>query len=79
MICAETDEEAERLAASRAWRHAAPPGRLMAVPSVETALAFFEQTGPSRELPGPPLVVGSPGVVRAELEQIALEYLARES
>jgi alkanesulfonate monooxygenase SsuD/methylene tetrahydromethanopterin reductase-like flavin-dependent oxidoreductase (luciferase family) len=77
VICAETDEEAERLAASArmaiALLHA---GRLMAVPRVETALAFFAE----HEVPptGRRAVVGSPETVRSGLEEVAVEYGADE-
>jgi luciferase family oxidoreductase group 1 len=78
-ICAETDEEAERLAASQRMAITLlRRGRLMAVPSVETALAFFEEAGESPASPGRRVVVGSPPVVRAGLEQIAAEYQAGE-
>jgi len=76
-ICAETDEEAERLAASArmaiAFLHS---GRLIAVPPVEQALAFFAE---NRVPPtGRRAVVGAPGTVRAGLEAVAHEYGADE-
>jgi luciferase family oxidoreductase group 1 len=76
-ICAETDEEAERLAASArmaiAFLHS---GRLIPVPPVEKALAFFaEHTVPPT---GRRAVVGSPETVRAGLEDVAQEYGADE-
>jgi luciferase family oxidoreductase group 1 len=76
-ICAETDEEAERLAASARMAIALlHSGRLIAVPSVEKALAFFA----SHEVPptGRRAVVGAPDTVRAGLEQVAQEYGADE-
>jgi luciferase family oxidoreductase group 1 len=76
-ICAETDEEADRLAASArmaiAFLHS---GRLIPVPPVEKALAFFaEHTVPPT---GRRAVVGSPETVRAGLEDVAQEYVADE-
>ena len=76
-ICAETDEEAQRLAASArmaiAFLHS---GRLIPVPPVEKALAFFAE----REVPptGRRAVVGAPHAVRAELEEVAQDYGADE-
>ena len=76
-ICAETDEEAERLVASArmaiAFLHS---GRLIPVPPVEQALAFFAE---NRVPPtGRRAVVGAPGTVRAGLEAVAHEYGADE-
>ena len=76
-ICAETDEEAERLASSArmaiALMHA---GQLIPVPPVEKALAFFAE----HDVPptGRRAVVGSPETVRAELERVARAYGADE-
>jgi len=76
-ICAETDEDAERLAASArmaiAYLHS---GRLIPVPPVEKALAFFaEHNVPPT---GRRAIVGAPATVRAGLEQVAAEYHADE-
>ncbi|HEY8703154.1 MAG TPA: LLM class flavin-dependent oxidoreductase [Gaiellaceae bacterium] len=76
-ICAETDEEAQRLAASArmavAFLHS---GRLIPVPPVEKALAFFAE----HDVPptGRRAVVGAPDTVRAGLEEVAREYGADE-
>lgn len=76
-ICAETDEEAQRLAASArmavAFLHS---GRLIPVPPVEKALAFFAK----HDVPptGRRAVVGAPDTVRAGLEEVAREYGADE-
>jgi len=77
VICGETDDEAQRLAASARMAitllHA---GQLIAVPPVEKALAFFAE----REVPptGRRAVIGTPTAVRAGLEQVAAEYGADE-
>jgi luciferase family oxidoreductase group 1 len=77
VICAETDEEAQRIAASArmaiALLHA---GQLIPVPPVEKALAFFAE----HDVPptGRRAVVGTPAVVRAGLEEVAEEYGADE-
>jgi luciferase family oxidoreductase group 1 len=87
-ICADTDEEAERLAASvtmamRLLRR----GHLIPLPPVETALAWIADEDARRRAqddPGRPrrsarrMVVGSPATVRAGLEEVAAEYGARE-
>jgi luciferase family oxidoreductase group 1 len=77
VICAETDEEAQRIAASArmaiALLHA---GQLIPVPPVENALAFFAE----HDVPptGRRAVVGTPAAVRSGLEQVADEYGADE-
>ena len=76
-ICAETDEEAQRLAASArmavAFLHS---GRLIPVPPVEKALAFFaEHDVPPTDRRA---VVGAPDTVRAGLEEVARDYGADE-
>ena len=78
VICADTDEEAERLSSSgRMAFTLLRQGRLIEVPPVEKALRFLEGAGK-----GPPrgrrLVLGSPAVVRARIEEIAEEYGADE-
>jgi luciferase family oxidoreductase group 1 len=76
-ICAETDEDAERLASSARMAIALlHTGRLIPVPRVETALAFFD----AREVPpsGRRAVVGAPHTVRAGLEEVAQDYGADE-
>ena len=79
-ICADTDEEAERLAASgRMAFSMLRQGRLIPVPPVETALRYLEaqgrQPGGSGRRRG---VLGSPEAVRAGLEQVAGDYGAEE-
>jgi alkanesulfonate monooxygenase SsuD/methylene tetrahydromethanopterin reductase-like flavin-dependent oxidoreductase (luciferase family) len=50
-------------------------GRLIEVPPVEKALRFLESQGPPR---GRRLVLGTPEVVRARLEEVVEEYGADE-
>jgi len=76
-ICAETDEEAQQLAASARMAIALlHSGRLIPVPPVEKALAFFAE----HDVPptGRRAVVGSPETVRSELERVARAYGADE-
>jgi luciferase family oxidoreductase group 1 len=79
-LCADTDEEAERLAlSSRMAMILLREGKLIPVPPVEKAQAFFAE----RERTGGPgrsrrTVVGSPATVRAGLEEVAALYGAEE-
>ena len=76
-ICAETDEEAERLASSgRMTFTLLRQGRVIAVPPPEKALRFLAAEG--RESGGRRGVIGSPATVRAGLEEVAARYGAEE-
>ena len=86
-LCAETDEEAERLASSfRMAMRLLLQGRFIPVPPVETALRFLAEhdaSPPAGRLPiAPPLnrrlIVGDPARVRAGLESVARDYGAEE-
>jgi luciferase family oxidoreductase group 1 len=77
-LCADTDEEAERLAASHKMAFSLlRQGRLIKVPPVEQAVRYWESRGPR-----PPsrrrYIVGSPGEVRAGIEEVARDYQAQE-
>ncbi len=76
-ICADSDEQAQRLAASaRMCARMARLGTPIPVPPVERALRYLAEPGQS-----PPLrrmVLGSPATVRAGLEAVADEYGASE-
>ncbi len=81
IICAETDAAAERLAASgRMLLTFLRSGRLIPVPTIEKAEAFFAaQNLPHPVLPpGRRAIVGNPAKVRAGIEAIAAEYGAEE-
>jgi luciferase family oxidoreductase group 1 len=79
VICAETDAEAERLASSsRMAISLLYSGRLIPVPSVETALRFLAERGDATSSVGRRLIVGSPAIVRAGIEALAREYGAEE-
>ncbi len=74
-ICADTDEEAERIASSgRMTFTLLRQGRLVPVPPPEKALRFLatQESVPRRG------VVGSPETVRAGIEEIASRYGAEE-
>jgi luciferase family oxidoreductase group 1 len=78
-ICAETDAEAERLAASsRMAIVQLRRGRPSAVPPVEKALGFLATVVPSEVSGARRFVVGSPERVRAGLEEVAADYGAEE-
>jgi luciferase family oxidoreductase group 1 len=77
-VCAETDEEADRLAASHRMAFSMlKQGRLIKVPPVDQAVRYWESRGPR-----PPsrrrLIVGSPVTVRSGIEEVAAEYGAEE-
>jgi luciferase family oxidoreductase group 1 len=81
-ICADTDEEARRLASSsRMSFKLLRRGELIAIPSPEKALRFLAseqeraetQSGAARRA-----VLGPPPAVREELERLAIEYGAEE-
>jgi luciferase family oxidoreductase group 1 len=79
VICAETDEQAERLAASsRMAIVQLRRGRPGVVPPVETALEFLSGVVPSEVSGARRFVVGSPERVRAGIEGVAAEYGAEE-
>ncbi len=74
-LCADTDEEAQRLTAS--WRAAFTllrQGRSIAIPPVDRAERFLTE----HRSTGRRLVAGAPATVRAGLEQVAEEYGADE-
>jgi luciferase family oxidoreductase group 1 len=76
-ICADSDEEARRLATSSRMAMAMlRRGRLIPVPPVDKALRFLESEGDPP--PGRRLVLGSPATVRAGLEAAAEAYGAEE-
>jgi luciferase family oxidoreductase group 1 len=82
VICADSDEEARRLAASgRMTFTLLRRGELIAVPPPEKALAFLAA---DERTPGQPksqrrAVLGSPTTVRAELEDVVAKYGAEEA
>src|SRR5690349_4204739 len=80
-ICAETDEEAQRLAASsRMTLRLLRRGQLIPVPPPEKALRYLESEGEktSGSIPGRRGIIGAPDTVRAGLEALAEEYGADE-
>lgn len=80
-ICAETDEEAWRIAASsRMVLSLLLRGQLLPVPSIDDALAWFASEGLDPRTPAPNrrTIVGSPATVRAALLAVQEEYEADE-
>jgi luciferase family oxidoreductase group 1 len=76
-ICADTDEEAERLASSsRMMLSLLRQGRLIEIPPVEKALRYLETR--ERSAGGRRAVIGAPETVRAGLEEVAAQYGAEE-
>lgn len=82
VLCADTEEEAQRLAASHRMAFTMlRRGRLIPVPPVEKALRFLEAEGQPRDaahVPGRRAIVGAPGKVRAQVEELADAYRADE-
>jgi luciferase family oxidoreductase group 1 len=80
-ICAETDEEAQRIASSaRMTRALLNRGELIPVPPVEKALQFLAEHGPNADSIARPrrAIVGSPATVKRGLEALAAAYEADE-
>ena len=83
VLCADTDEEAQRLAASsRMTLTLLRRGQLIPVPPPDKAVQFLEQEGKLRDGDsrggGRRGVIGSPETVRAGVEQLAADYGAEE-
>jgi luciferase family oxidoreductase group 1 len=79
VVCAETDDEAERHASS--WRMAitlAERGEFGPLPTVTRALEFLNGQAAADTFAGRRVVVGSPDTVRPALEQIVADYGADE-
>jgi len=82
VICADSDEEARRLAASgRMTFTLLRRGELIAVPPPEEAIEFLaaEHTTGERSRSERRAVVGSPSKVRSELEDVVAKYGAEEA
>ena len=83
VLCADTDEEAQRLAASsRMTLTLLRRGQLIPVPPPEKALDFLGREGKLRDGDsrgsGRRGVIGSPETVRAGIEELAAQYGAEE-
>jgi luciferase family oxidoreductase group 1 len=82
VICAESDEEAQRLAASgRMTFTLLRRGQLVAVPPPEEALRFLAADDRAGGQPRSErrAVLGAPATVRAELEEVVARYGAEEA
>jgi luciferase family oxidoreductase group 1 len=80
-LCADTEEQALRISASaRMMLLLLFRGRLVAVPSVEKAIAFLAREGvPIGAVPeARRIITGTPGHVREAIEVVAAEYGADE-
>jgi luciferase family oxidoreductase group 1 len=81
VLCAETDEQAQHLAASSRMTLAMlRRNELLPVPPPEKAIEFLAREGKptAGTLPGRRGIIGSPEKVRAGIEQLAAEYTADE-
>src|SRR5690349_18848789 len=80
-LCADTDQEANRLAASSRMAFTLfLQGRLIPVPPIDTALEFLEQHADEVDALGRRRrwLVGSPSTVKPGVEELAAEYGAEE-
>jgi luciferase family oxidoreductase group 1 len=80
-ICADTDDEAQRIASSaRMTRALLNQGHLIPVPSIEKAQAFLAERGPNADQVVRPrrAIIGSPATVRRGIETVAEVYGAQE-
>lgn len=80
-ICAETNEEAQRLASSaRMTRTLLNEGRLIPVPPIDKALRFLADRGPSPDTVARPrrAIIGAPAAVKTEIEELVRLYGAEE-
>ena len=80
-VCAETNDEAQRIASSaRMTRAMMNEGKLIAVPSIEKALRFLEERGPRADTIARPrrAFIGNPALVRYGIEELAELYGADE-
>lgn len=78
-LCAETDEEARRLASSSKMMFTLfLRGQLIPIPPIDKALRFLEREPPASGSRTRRSIVGSPATVRARIEKVAQEYAAQE-
>jgi luciferase family oxidoreductase group 1 len=80
-ICAETDEEAQRIASSaRMTRTLLNEGKLIPVPPIDKALHFLSERGPNPDTIARPrrAIIGSPAAVKTGIEELANLYAADE-
>jgi len=80
-ICADTDEEAERLSLSfRMMMTMLFRGRSIPVPTIEKAERFLAEEGllPDQAPVGRRIITGAPGRVREAIEAVARDYEAEE-
>jgi luciferase family oxidoreductase group 1 len=81
VICAETDEEAERLSFSfRMMMTLLFRGQTIAVPTIDRAERFLREEGlmPGRTPPNRRIITGNPERVRKAIETLACDYGAEE-
>jgi luciferase family oxidoreductase group 1 len=81
ILCADTTEEAQRLASSsRMTMTLLRRGELIPVPPPDRALEFLAREGKTVEsaVPGRRAIIGSPEKVRAGVEELAVAYGAEE-
>jgi luciferase family oxidoreductase group 1 len=81
-ICADTDEEAQRIASSaRMTRALLNEGKLIPVPPIDKALGFLAERGPNPDTVARPrrAIIGAPATVKRGIEELADLYGAEEA
>jgi luciferase family oxidoreductase group 1 len=80
-VCAETNEDAQRIASSARMTQALlNQGQLIPVPPIDKALRFLAERGPSPDTAVRPrrAMIGGPAAVKEKIEQLASLYHADE-
>lgn len=81
-VCAETDDEAQRVASSaRMTRALLNEGKLIPVPPIDKALRFLAERGPNADTAARPrrAIIGAPAAVKQGVEELAELYGAEEA
>lgn len=76
-VCAETDDEAQRVASSaRMTRALLNEGTLIPVPPIDKALRFLAERGPNADTAARPrrAIIGAPAAVKQGVEELAELY-----
>lgn len=82
VVCARTDEEAQRIASSaRMTRALLNEGKLIPVPTIDRALRFLAERGPNPDSTGRPrrAIVANPEGVKKGIEDLVALYGAQEA
>jgi len=81
-VCAETDDEAQRVASSaRMTRTLLNEGKLIPVPPIDKAIRFLAERGPNLDTVSRPrrAIVGAPAAVKRGIDELVELYGAEEA